>query len=100
MPKISIPRGSVENLHTPVTADVSLTVAMTVAIAIGRNSDGTYTWLTSEWEGDEATTRTAVTSTPVTFSAANYPLRNYTVYVKVTDTPEVPVIEAGQLVIT
>lgn len=100
MPKIEKSRGSVEHLHVSVTADVALTAGMTVAIAIGRASDGTYTWLAAGWTGAEAVTRTAVTSTVVTFSTANYPLRTYKIYVKVTDTPEVPVIEAGELEIT
>lgn len=99
MPKISKGRGSTENIHAPVTATVSLS-AQPVAIAIGRNSDGTYTWLTAAWTGDVGTTRTAVTSTPVVFTAANYPNQSYPIYVKVTDTPEVPVMKAGEITFT
>jgi hypothetical protein len=99
MPKISIPRGSDEILLCPVTADVELD-AQSVAIAVGRASDNTYTWLAAEWTGTAGTTRTAATSDPVELTAAAYPLRNYEVYVKVTDTPEVPIIHAGTLVIT
>lgn len=97
MADIRIPRGSIEYVKTPVTADVSLT--MTVAISIRANG-AAHTWLAAEWTGTAGTTRTARTTTEVTFSTANYPLNTYTVYVKLTDTPEAPIIEAGKITIT
>lgn len=99
MGNASYSRGSVENVHCPVTADVDLEDSMTVAIAIGRTGE-TYTWLAGTWDGAVGTTRTAVTATPVTFSLAAYPRSLYSVYVKVTDAPETPIIHAGQLTIT
>lgn len=100
MGNLSIPRGSVEHIHARVVADETLTDAVSVHIAVGRDPDTfAYTWLTAAWTGTEAATRTAVTSTPVTFSVANYPAGSYTVYVKVTDSPEAAVIKAGTLAI-
>jgi hypothetical protein len=100
MGNIEIPRGSVEYLHTPVTSDVTLADVMVVAIAVGRTGTETYTWLPATWEGTAGTTRTARTTSAVTLSAASYPLRKYTIYVKLTDTPEAPIIDAGTLTIT
>lgn len=92
--QIVISRDSVEYVKVPVTADVSLT--MTVAIAITAPG-GTPSWIASEWEGTAGTTRTARTTAAVTFSAANYPLTSYIVRVKLTDSPEVPIVKAGTL---
>lgn len=94
---ISIPRDSVEYVTTPVTADVDLD--MTVAISI-RFGTAAHVWLPAEWVGTLGTTRTARTTSVVTFSAAAYPKSQYKVYVKLTDSPEVPLISAGDLKIT
>lgn len=84
--------GSEEYLTVTVTADVELD-AQPVSISI----DNKATWLPATWVGDPGTTRKARTSSPVTFSATP---RAYSVHVKVTDSPEVPIIRAGSFSVT
>lgn len=99
MPRqIVISRDSVEYVKATVTADVTLDATVTVAIAITAPG-GTPSWLAAEWTGDESTTRTARTTSAVTFSTANYPLSGYIVRVKLTDSPETPIVNAGSLTI-
>lgn len=83
---LRLPQGTVEYVKTPVTASVSLD-AQTVVISI----DNKATWLPAVWTGDVGPVRTARTSNPVTFSTKG-PMH---VYVKVTDTPEIPIMNAG-----
>jgi len=94
---IQIPRDSVEYITTPVTADIDLD--MTVAISI-RYGTTAHVWLPAEWVGTLGTTRTARTTSVVTFSAAAYPKASYKVYTRLTDSPEAPIISAGDLKIT
>jgi hypothetical protein len=91
----SIPFGSVEYLEASVTADVSLT--MVVAIAITKGS-GTHTWLAAGWTGAADTTRTARTTSA--FDTGTLTRGQYGLYVKLTDSPEVPIIKAGEVSIS
>lgn len=95
--KISIPSGSLEYVKATVTADVTLADAMTVAISL--SSNGVHNWVTATWTGTAAVTRTARTSSPVDFSTLTKG-KTYSVYVKLTDSPEVPIIAAGSLTVS
>lgn len=86
------PRGTSEFVKATVTSDVTLD-DQTVKIAISRGDD--HTWLDAHWLGDAGTTRKVRTDSPVTFSTENYPALTYTVFVKVTDDPEAPIIRVG-----
>jgi hypothetical protein len=80
--------GTTEFITVTVTADVELDT-QTVAVSIDQGA----TWLPCTWTGDDpSTTRTARTTDPVTFTTAH---ASGTAYVKVTDDPEAPVIDAG-----
>lgn len=81
--------GSTEYVSVTVTADVPLTDAMPVDLTL----DDGATWLDCIWLGSEGTTRRARTLAPVTHSTPGY----VRVVVRVTDTPEVPLIPAGYL---
>jgi hypothetical protein len=85
--------GSVEHLTATVSAEVTLTT-QTVAFSVDHGA----TWLPGEWLDTAATTRRARTVTPLTM-AATTPPRAVTVYVKVTDAPEVPVMQAGTFIV-
>ena len=97
MKEITIPRDSVEYVRAPVTADVDLGMGVEISIRYGTAA---HVWLPATWVGTLGPSRTARTTTQVTFSAALYPKPAYTVYVRLTDTPEVPIIEAGTIKIT
>ena len=100
-------RDSVEYVKATVTADVDLD--MTVALAITAPG-ASAVWLPGTWLGTSVETvdpttgnstfvRSVRTTTEVTFSTANYPLSGYTVRVKLTDSPETPIVNAGSLTI-
>ncbi len=82
------PLGTSEYVSVTVTSDVSLS-AQPVTVSLDRGA----TWLPATWQGSAGTTRTARTTSPVTFASTGLK----TVLVKVTDTPEVPIIEAGRI---
>lgn len=79
--------GSVEYLTVTVTADVTLDT-QPVALSLDKG----VTWLACTWQGSAATTRKARTTSPITFSGT---WRNAAVLVKITDTPEIPIVNAG-----
>lgn len=82
-------RGTTEYLDVDVTSDVEL-AAQVVQVAFDRG-----TWLTAAWIGAAGTTRTC----RVLLNAGNIPAdrTDSTVFVKVTDTPEIPVFSAGPI---
>lgn len=90
--------GSVEYLTVTVTADVEL-VDQPIEISIDRGE----TWLPAVWQGDPGTTRKARTVAPVAFDAppaSNMRPSSHTVWVRVTDNPEVPIVSAGSFQIS
>lgn len=89
----TIPAVSTEYLHGPVTASATLdTQTVEVAFVTPASavpSDAT-SWITATWEGGAATTRTwRVLIGPG--SAAPLAAGSYGVWVRITDTPEVPI---------
>jgi hypothetical protein len=91
---LSIPRGSVEYIEATVTADVSLT--MPVELSLSRGT--THTWLPATWQGAAGTTRTAQTTAPITLGD-DYPAAAYSLFARLTDTPEQPIIACGMVTI-
>ena len=89
-------RGTIEYVKARISADVALGT-QTVAISLTPKG-GAHTWLPAVWEGLAGTSRVARTQNPVSLDAA-YPDRTYLVHVKVTDSPEVPVIYAGAITV-
>lgn len=84
-------RGTVEYLDITVTSDVVLTG--TVEVSFGDRE----TWHEATWIGAAGTTRTARILLGTTVPL---PARSTNVYVRFTDSPEVPVVAAGQVTIS
>lgn len=84
----TIMRGSTEYLTVSVTADITLD-AQPVAFSFDRTI-----WLPAEWVGTAGTTRSARLLVSDTNLPAP-PTTSTAVYVKVTDNPEVPIVQAG-----
>lgn len=91
---LNIPRGSVEYVTGTLATDNDLTGA-TVEVRLTR--DGTGAWLPSTFD---VASKAFSTANPVTFDAVTYPDLTYTVQVRLTDTPEVPIINVGRVTIT
>lgn len=91
---LNIPRGSVEYVTGTLSTNNDLTGA-TVQVRLTR--DGTGAWLAGTFN---VTTKAFSTAAPVTFDAVTYPDLTYTVQVRLTDTPEVPIIDVGRITIT
>ena len=91
-------RDTVENVYARVSNKDGLTLdsPMTVFIAVTAVG-GTHTWLAAAWVGTAAASRSIVTTTPVNFSAANYPNSEYVVYTKVVSGSQSVIDRAGTL---
>ena len=100
---VSIPRESVEKLKTVITADVDPT-GDTVAFAFVQGSTRPSSFTAGTWDGSYASGQaTAVTPTiGTTGSGAGIELAagEWKAFVKVTDSPEVPVRPCGILTLT
>lgn len=99
MSDLTIPRGSVEYVTATVTADVALTDATTVRLALTRRGED-HDWIDAAWTGAEGTTRACRTSNPVTFDTDTIPGDLVDVFIQLTDSTEIPIIEAGTIKIT
>jgi hypothetical protein len=93
---VRIPQGSKEYVSATVTADVTLS-AQTVEVAIRAGTQAAFVWLPAQWVGTSGTIRQCRTTSPVDFTA--YPKTAHEVYVRVTDSPEIPVLHAGTLTV-
>ena len=81
-------RGTTEYISAQITGDTTLNT-QTVEMSFDRT-----TWLTAEWVGTAGTTRTC----RILASATNLPTdANFDVWVRITDTPEIPVLRAGHV---
>lgn len=83
-------RGSVEFLTVTVTSSVPLD-AQPVAISFGGD-----TWLEAAWIGTVGKQRKAQT---LISNATLPPAGTYPLYVRITDSPEVPIVPAGTVVV-
>lgn len=95
---ITVPRGSEEYVKARVVADVTLDVTVGVEISLSTGNPAAHVWLPAVWTGTESTTRIARTSSAVEFDET-YPDKTYSVYVRLTDSPEAPILRAGTLTI-
>lgn len=86
-------RASFEYLSIPVSANVTL--SQTVQVAITRDQPEAGDWQTATWQGSAGTTRTARIG-PIGPLATG----DWLVFVRITDSPEIPVLLAGSLLIT
>ncbi|MGH3095114.1 MAG: hypothetical protein ACRDMV_03840 [Streptosporangiales bacterium] len=98
----TIPAISIEYLHVPVNASVTLdeqTVEITALTGQGTVPDASTTWTTAEWTGDAGESRTAriLIGPDADLELA---AGSYTVWCRVHDDPEVPVRAAGPLKLT
>lgn len=95
MARQSIDRDSVEYVKVPVTApaDISITsqpVSIAVVDVAARPAPGD--WKTASWDGNTAKTLIGPGVLPLSPGT-------YKVWVKVTDSPEVPVLVAGTITV-
>lgn len=97
---LNIPRETVERLETTITADADPT-ALAVSFAFVQGSDRPSTFTAGTWDGAYASGKaTAVTPTiGTTGSGATVELAvgTWHAFVKVTDSPEVPVRSCGTI---
>jgi hypothetical protein len=79
---VRIPATSVEYIHVPVTANVTLaSLPVEVAVITGAANPVEDDWQTAAWDGDDAVLLVG----PLVAGTS------YRVWVRVTSTPEVPV---------
>lgn len=93
MSDVEVTLGSVEYLYADVTSNLTLDT-QPVEMAYATTIDSVSAWETATWEGAAATARTA--KALFTFDAVG----TFTVFVRITDNPEVPIVEAGKLKVT
>lgn len=95
---VQIPAVSTEYVHVPVTASVLLdTQAVELAfLTTTQPPDDATTWVSATWQGDPDKNRTCRVlvgpATPTPLAPGTI-----TVWVRVHDTPEIPVRQAGQI---
>lgn len=83
-------QGSAEYLDVGVKCDVVLD-SQPVAFSLDHGA----TWQAATWQGSAGTSRTASLLLDGTL-----PVGRYRVLVQITDSPEIPIIDAGYLAIT
>lgn len=83
-------QGTIEYLDVTVTADITLDGDVEVSLDRG------LTWTAAAWIGDADTTRTA----RLLLETAAMDKDQYSVWVKLTDLPEIPIISAGSLLVS
>ena len=93
-PLLSLPRTTHEYLEATIgPANVTLDTE-TVELSL-THGDADHAWLPATWLGEPGTTRVARTTSPVDLSS--YDEEQYGLYVRVTATPETPVIYVGRV---
>lgn len=91
MRTLEIPKGSVEHVTAVVTGEHLNAAGLDISV-----SATTYTWQAAEWDGAASTSSRKIrTTSPVTFSTAG----TYRVHVRLTDSPEAPIVLAGQITV-
>lgn len=93
MSETTIVLGSKEYLYVDLTADQSL-VDQTVEVAI-TTGVADAVWQPAEWQGQAGLSRSARILLDGTLAAGRY-----NVFVRLTDLPEVPILNAGKLRVT
>lgn len=87
---ISVASTSIEYLYVDVSTDVTLDV-QPVAVGIGTTVED-VTWHDATWQGEAGTDRSARILLDGTLEPGVY-----RVFVRITDSPEIPVVKAGVL---
>lgn len=90
MSDIVVIQGSTEYLYADVTSNIELDT-QTVEMAYATTIDAVSAWTTAAWQGTAGTERTA--RALFTFADAG----NFHVFVRITDNPEIPILDAGNL---
>jgi hypothetical protein len=104
LPVNEIPNGSIDYIGGTVTDSNGNPLAMTVDIAVtpAWDTDATHTWLPASWIGAAGATRQCQTVNPVNTAAltGGSDGARYGVYVRLTNTPALPIIQVGWIVLT
>lgn len=96
MPRSSIDRDSVEYVKVPVTPPAGIDITaqpVSIAVTDAAARPVAADWKTASWDGNVAKTLIG----PGVLALAP---GSYKVWVKVTDSPEVPVMAAGTITVT
>lgn len=100
---VSIPRESIEKLETDITADSDPT-ALVVSFAFVQGDDRPTTFTAGTWDGayadGKATAVTPTIGTTGSTAAVKLAPGAWDVYVKVADSPEIPVRSCGTVRLT
>lgn len=91
MSVVEYPKGTKEYVKAVITSDRSLS-AQVVEIKVNG------AWVAATWQGTAGLTRTARTTSVVDFASAT--LGYQTVYARFTDSPEIPIIDCGKILVT
>lgn len=91
---VQIPSTSVEYLHIPVTGDYTTSMPVFIAVVTADSEPVSADWKTAAWDGTDAKILIGAGTTLVLAEGL------YGAWVKITATPEVPVIFAGAVRIT
>lgn len=95
----TIPSTSVEYVHAPVTGNFTTAMTVQMAVVIADSEPVTGDWKTAAWDGVDGTADAKILiGTGSSIGALTEGV--YGVWVKVTATPEIPVINAGRIRIT
>lgn len=86
------PSGTKEYVKAVLTSDRTLGAQTVEMNVLG-------TWVPATWTGAPGFTNTARTTSVVDFASAT-PNRGRHVYVRFTDSPEVPIVDCGQILVT
>lgn len=86
------PLGTKEYVKATLTSDRALGTQTVELNVLG-------TWVPATWVGSAGLTNTARTTSVVDFAAAT-PNRGRRVYARFTDSPEIPIVDCGQILVT
>lgn len=88
---VTLVKGSKEYLYADLTADVVLD-NQPVEFGIAANVDAVTAWMQGAWMGDPGETRSARVLLDGSLAVGQYG-----VWVRITDTPEIPIVALGKL---
>lgn len=93
MPELKIPEGSIEYLYADLRADRLLNTQAVSMLITSKTVPGV--WVAAQWTGTPSRARSARILLDGTLARGTY-----SVYARITDIPEAPIISVGQLKIT
>lgn len=99
MPLPTIPSASVEYVHAPVTGTFTTSMAVEMAVVTADHEPTSGDWHAASWDGDNGDADAKILiGTGTAIGALTDGM--YGVWVRITATPEVPVLFSGALRIT